>query len=82
MGRYLTPLAVLIVVAAVVIIVTSGESIAVRYLVGLVSLDVAVRLVRWERGHQEGRSDNWAEGPATWPAPRLLSRWVATAWPR
>jgi hypothetical protein len=46
-GRYLTPLAVLI-------IVTSGESIAVRYLVGLVSLDVAVRLVRWERGHQDG----------------------------
>jgi len=41
MGRYLTPLAVVLVVAAVVIIVTSGESIAVRYLVGLVSLDVA-----------------------------------------
>ena len=53
-GTFLTPLAVLIVVAAVVIIVTSGESIAVRYLVGLVSLDVAVRLVRWERGHQDG----------------------------
>jgi hypothetical protein len=37
------------------IIVTSGESIAVRYLVGLVSLDVAVRLVLWQRGHQNGR---------------------------
>jgi len=53
MERYLTPLAVLLVVAAVVIIVTSGESIAVRYLVGLVSLDVAVRLVRWQRGHPD-----------------------------
>jgi hypothetical protein len=52
MGRYLTPLAVVLVVAAVVIIVTSGESIAVRYLVGLVSLDVAARLVLWERRRQ------------------------------
>ena len=51
MGRYLTPLAVVLVVAAVVI-VTSGESIAVRYLVGLVSLDVAARLVLWERRRQ------------------------------
>jgi hypothetical protein len=55
MGRYLTPLAVVVVLAAVVIIVTSGESIAVRYLVGLVSLDVAVRPVLWERSHQNGR---------------------------
>ena len=52
-GRYLTPLAAVLVVAAIVIIVTSGESIAVRYLVGLVSLDVAVRLVRWQRGHPD-----------------------------
>jgi len=52
MGRGLTPLAVVLVVAAVIIIVTSGESIAVRYLVGPVSLDVAVRLIRWERGQQ------------------------------
>jgi len=52
LGRYLTPLAVVLVVAAVVIIVTSGESIAVRYLVGLVSLDVAARLVLWERRRQ------------------------------
>ena len=49
MGRYLTPLVVVVVVAAIVIIVTSGESIAVRYLVGLILLDVAVRLVFWER---------------------------------
>jgi len=56
MGRYLTPLAVVVVLAAVVIIVTSGESIAVRYLVGLVSLDVAGRLVLWERGRQDGRA--------------------------
>jgi len=55
MGRYLTPLAVVLVVAAIVIIVTSGESIAVRYLVGLVSLDVAVRLVLWERRRQDGK---------------------------
>jgi uncharacterized OB-fold protein len=55
MGRYLTPLAVVVVVAAIVIIVTSGESIAVRYLVGLVSLDVAGRLVLWKRGRQDGR---------------------------
>ena len=52
MGRYLTPLAVVLVVAA---IVTSGESIAVRYLVALVSLDVAVRLVLWERRRQNGK---------------------------
>lgn len=45
-----------VVLAAVVIIATSGESIAVRYLVGLVSLDVAVRLVLWERGRQDGRA--------------------------
>ena len=55
MGRYLTALAVVVVVAAIVIIVTSGESIAVRYLLGLVSLDIAVRLVLSERGRQEGR---------------------------
>ena len=55
MGRYLTPLAVVVVLAAVVIIVTSGESIAVRYRVGLVSLDVAGRLALWERSHQNGR---------------------------
>jgi len=55
MGRYLTPLAVVLVVAAVIIIVTSGESIAVRYLVALVSLDVAVRLVLWERRRQTGK---------------------------
>jgi hypothetical protein len=51
-----TPLALVVVLAAIVIIVTSGESIAVRYLVGLVSLDVAVRLVLWQRGHQNGRA--------------------------
>ena len=54
-GRYLTPLAAVLVVAAIVIIVTSGESIAVRYLVGLVSLDVAVRLVLWERRRENGK---------------------------
>jgi hypothetical protein len=47
---------VVVVLAAVVIIATSGESIAVRYLVGLVSLDVAVRLVLWGRDRQDGRA--------------------------
>ena len=52
MSRYATPLAVVVVVAAIVIVATSGESIAVRYLVGLVSLDVAARLILWERGRR------------------------------
>ncbi|MGH9278597.1 MAG: hypothetical protein ACRD12_10905 [Acidimicrobiales bacterium] len=34
-----------IIVSAVVIIATSGESIAVRYLTGLVAADVSVRLI-------------------------------------
>ena len=45
-------LAVVVVVAAIIIIATSGESIAVRYLVGLVSLDIAARLILWERGRR------------------------------
>jgi hypothetical protein len=53
MRSYAIPLAVVVVVAAVVIIATSGESIAVRYLVGLVSLDVAARLIIWERGRRD-----------------------------
>lgn len=52
MRNYAIPLAVVVVVAAVVVIATSGESIAVRYLLGLVSLDVAVRLILWERGRR------------------------------
>ena len=38
-------LAAIIVVAALVIVITSGESVAVRFLTMLVSLDVAARLV-------------------------------------
>jgi len=38
-------LAVLLVVAAVVIVATSGESIAVRFLTSIVSIDIAVRLI-------------------------------------
>ena len=56
MRGYATPIAVVVVVAAIVIIATSGESIAVRYLVGLVSLDVAVRLVLWERGRRNANA--------------------------
>lgn len=52
MSRYPTLLAVAVLVVAVVIIVTTGESIAVRYLVALVSLDVAARLTIWERGRR------------------------------
>jgi hypothetical protein len=38
-------LGALLVVVAAVVIVTSGESVAVRYLLGLVTLDITVRLV-------------------------------------
>jgi hypothetical protein len=43
--RLLWALAAIIVVAAAVIVITSGESIAVRFLTVLVSLDVGTRLV-------------------------------------
>src|SRR4029453_5834649 len=76
MGRYLTPLAVVLVVAAVVFIVTSGESIAVRYLVGLVSLDVAARLVLWER-----RRQTESARPAAHPAERIPGGRLSVASP-
>ena len=38
-------IAVILVVAAAVIIITSGESVAVRFLTAIVSIDIAVRLV-------------------------------------
>ena len=40
-------LAAVIVVAAIVVIATSGESVAVRFLTGIVSADIAVRLAHW-----------------------------------
>ena len=40
-------LAVLIVVGAIVVAATTGDSIAVRMTLLVVSLDVAVRLWRW-----------------------------------
>jgi hypothetical protein len=43
--RLLWALAAIIVVAALVIVITSGESIAVRFLTMLVALDVGTRLV-------------------------------------
>ena len=42
-------LAAVLVIAAVVIVVTSGESIAVRFLVIIVSLDIGARLIRGSR---------------------------------
>jgi hypothetical protein len=51
----MTVLAVVVVLLAAVIVITSGESIAVRYLTGLVSLDVAVRLVGWGRKRGNAR---------------------------
>ena len=39
-------LAAVIVIAAIVIVITSGESVAVRFLTIIVSCDIAVRLVR------------------------------------
>ena len=39
-------LAAVLVLAAIVIVVTSGESVAVRFLVIIVSLDIGARLIR------------------------------------
>ncbi len=41
----LIAVAVVVIVSAGVIVATSGESVAVRYLTALVALDIAVRLV-------------------------------------
>jgi hypothetical protein len=38
-----------LVLAAIVIVVTSGESVAVRFLVMIVSLDIGARLIRSSR---------------------------------
>lgn len=40
-----TIVAAVVVLVAVVVIATTGESIAVRYLLGLVALDIAFRLL-------------------------------------
>ena len=42
--RLATILAVLILIAGVVIVATSGDSVSVRFLTALVTFDVAVRL--------------------------------------
>jgi len=42
-------LAAIIIVAALVIVITSGESVAVRFLTMLVALDVGARLVTRSR---------------------------------
>ena len=48
-------LAGLVVVSAAVIVATSGESIAVRYLTVLVALDIATRLVLSTRRRSSDR---------------------------
>ena len=48
-------LAGLVVVSAAVIVGTSGESIAVRYLTALVALDIATRLVLSTRRRSSDR---------------------------
>ncbi|HMK11710.1 MAG TPA: hypothetical protein VK461_09025 [Acidimicrobiales bacterium] len=42
-------LAAVLVIAAVIIVITSGESVAVRFLVIIVSLDIGARLIRSSR---------------------------------
>lgn len=49
-GRYrglATIGAVVLIVAAAVVIATSGDSWAVKMILGLLAIDVAVRLYRW-----------------------------------
>jgi hypothetical protein len=42
--RLATALALILVVAGAIIVITSGESVAVRFLTAIVTLDIAVRL--------------------------------------
>jgi hypothetical protein len=49
-------LAAVIVVSAAIVIITSGESVAVRYLTGLVAADIAVRLVSHAERRPVGRT--------------------------
>jgi hypothetical protein len=49
--RLATVLAVILVVAGAVIVITSGESVAVRFLTAIVTLDIAIRLYSHASGH-------------------------------
>jgi hypothetical protein len=49
--RLATVLAVILIVAGAVIVITSGESVAVRFLTAIVTLDIAIRLYSHASGH-------------------------------
>ena len=49
--RLATVLAVILIVAGAVIVITSGESVAVRFLTSIVTLDIAIRLYSRATGH-------------------------------
>ena len=49
-------LAVVLVLAGAVIVITSGESVAVRFLTALVTLDVALRLYSHASGHSHSHT--------------------------
>ena len=49
--RLATVLAVILIVAGAVIVITSGESVAVRFLTAIVTLDIAIRLYTRASGH-------------------------------
>ena len=49
--RLATVLAVILIVAGAVIVITSGESVAVRFLTSIVTLDIAIRLYSRASGH-------------------------------
>ena len=49
--RLATVLAVILIIAGAVIVITSGESVAVRFLTAIVTLDIAIRLYSHATGH-------------------------------
>ena len=49
--RLATVLALILIVAGAVIVITSGESVAVRFLTSIVTLDIAIRLYTRASGH-------------------------------
>jgi len=49
--RLATVLAVILIIAGAVIVITSGESVAVRFLTSIVTLDIAIRLYSRATGH-------------------------------
>ena len=49
--RLAAVLAVILIVAGGVIVITSGESVAVRFLTAIVTLDIAIRLYSRANGH-------------------------------